>query len=75
MIMFHDYYHLSGMSAAADFRPLLALLSGLDAINPQTEHYMNFGTARPLLNKRILYIAAALSSRDVQVLCYKEDGL
>ena len=28
----------------------LALLSGLDATNTQTEHYMNFITARPLLN-------------------------
>ena len=28
----------------------MSLLSGLDVLNPQTEHYINFSTARPLLN-------------------------
>ena len=48
MIMYDYYYQACPPLPISD--PFLALLSGLDAIYPQTEHYMNFSTARPLLN-------------------------
>ena len=56
----------------------LALLHGLDAINPVIEHYMNFSTARPLLNtyEDILNIGSSeLKGDDVQVQCCKRYGL
>ena len=64
MILYDYYYQACAPPPISDL--ILALLSGLDAINPQTEHNMNFNTVRPLLNtyEDILnIISAVLSSR------------